>query len=1153
MYLKLKIGSFNVRGIMPGTSYVCHIMDTYDLDIMCLCEHWLYPDSLSYLSSMHTNYLCDPKADRSLNIYDSIRRGKGGVAILWKKSINSIVSKMYIDDDRISGLCITLSSGARIFLINVYMPSSDYPIEVYRSYVQKVSDLYEEYNSIGEVVLLGDWNAEVDGENYTARDDYQSRELISMCSNLDIASLCVSYSCSGPRYTFDPFESGNNRSLIDHILIPKSISDLAESCVIVSDRPYNTSDHLPVIFQLNVEAIVVPHISIDTPRPNWRKASLMERNNYTCTLAQLLESCDYSQLSNDEYYQVLVKAANMAASFAIPHTKFNPHLKPYWYKVKVFHDDMCKLRKVWIQNGKKRGCDPHFRSFKEAKRIFRLKLRLEKEAEDRQFYEGIDESAEIDLELFWRYVKKMKKDANAKVEELEYKGQVFRRPPDIANAWADYFEDLYDHLDDPSFDQEHYIKVRSELADFLNESESNECDIMDTPVELDELVAAAVKLKTGKAGGVDGLTNEHIKYGGQCFLRHICEFFNRIHSKEDMPPAMKEGLMITLLKDYKRRHRDPNNHRGITMMPALYKFWECVMLPRLLKWKALRRIVLPDPLQFAYQERLSCIHVSFSLQECIAYLVERGAKVYLCLLDLRKAFDLVWHDGLFYIMFKLGINGKFWRILRNIYKGMTGRVMTDGIKSKKFGVKQSVRQGGVLSPWLYLIFINGLITSLREAGLGAYIGSIYCGTFLQADDIALLSLTPGELQRMINVCVDYFQKWRSSLNVRKCLILVYGESLATWKKLSQLRVWKAGDEIIKESRNATHVGVELDVNFSPSKCIEKACNKGRGALLSLAGTGVRPKGLNPLTSANLYKQAVVPCSLYGSELWSNMSKCDKHKLEIMHRFCIKVIQDLPPRTRTDMAQSLIGVPGLEEFIDRRKLIFIRQLTELPSECVAKEIFLLRLCQYKVGHISMKGCIPDLVRVLDKYQLAEYIIQYHNNATKFPSKEQWKMICDEAITANYRRCYHLRTMNDDDFKRFNIVKPEPLSPSSHWLCALRIPYSLPILTSAVKVLCQMDNKDVTLCEYCGVLHKDCVFHKSTVCPITSALRDEFFDCLIDNFSLQTNVLLNNMSEDELLNALLGACSPELDSLISDEQYCYYLYLCSLYLDSIKRFL
>ena len=168
----------------------------------------------------------------------------------------------------------------------------------------------------------------------------------------------------------------------------------------------------------------------------------------------------------------------------------------------------------------------------------------------------------------------------------------------------------------------------------------------------------------------------------------------------------------------------------------------------------------PDLLQFAYQEKLSALHASFTLQEVINYNIERSSKVYTCLLDSSKAFDVVWIDGLFYKLYKFGICGNMWRLLYAAYTDMKSSVMFNGIYSRWFCVKQSVRQGGVLSPWLYLLYLNDMLVELRSVPEALRIGNLKLNYVAQADDVAILSLTPKGLQHLLDIVYAYSRKWR---------------------------------------------------------------------------------------------------------------------------------------------------------------------------------------------------------------------------------------------------------------------------------------------------------------------------------------------------------------------------------------------------------
>ncbi len=98
-------------------------------------------------------------------------------------------------------------------------------------------------------------------------------------------------------------------------------------------------------------------------------------------------------------------------------------------------------------------------------------------------------------------------------------------------------------------------------------------------------------------------------------------------------------------------HTYKDNNRGITLCPFAAKIWELSLLSRFEQWVKKKKLI--GELQGASHEKCSSLNTSWLLRETISFNIERGSSVYVCALDLRKAFDSVWIDDLLYRMYEI--------------------------------------------------------------------------------------------------------------------------------------------------------------------------------------------------------------------------------------------------------------------------------------------------------------------------------------------------------------------------------------------------------------------------------------------------------------------------------------------------------------------
>ncbi len=1074
------------------------------------------------------------------------------MGLITRTSLYHTVQELDIESDRIIGVRVSTTDGIQVVVICVYMPCTKETTSSYIETLQQLEDVCDEYSQIGPVVILGDFNAEVKGAKTPHPHSPRTPLLQEFIKHEFLTSVSVSAVCAGPNYTYDAFGTGNKRSLIDHILVSRYFEDLVVESSIVprySSSSVNHSDHLPVVVQLAVNPLHSSSIIMNTRRLNWKKVqpeNSLYQTHLSAALGDVQKPRDMSHEAVESYYHKLINCMTAAAQKTVPMRRYNKHLKPRWKtEVEQFHTEMLEKRKPWVDAGKPRSdSDPLYRQYKEAKRIFRRRLRQVMAQDERQLYEDLEErNPDTDAKSLWAHVRRKRGGVTTVGKEVLFGDKVLREPVDIANAWANHYEKIFTPLQHPDFSVTFEDRITGKWRRYLRDTYGKRCEELDRKIELTEVENCVKSLPIGKAGGSDNLSNEHILYGGPILMEHIWWMLKLLHDAEWMPDRMKEGVMIMLPKDKCAKKRTSENQRGITLLSVLYKLYERLILNRFMTWKCNMQITFPDPLQCAYQKSLSSMHASFNLQECVAHNTEQGSKVYTCLLDSSKAFDYVWHLGLFVKLYEIGICGKLWRILINMYSNMKSEIMIDGARSRQFKVQQSVRQGGVLSPWLYMMYINDMITELRHSGHGAYVDNIYCGVVAQADDIALIALSPASLQKMLIVCHNYSCNWRFLYNAAKTKVMVYGETKKVNERNREHRSWFLGNERIPEVTNSKHVGITLSIDRSNSENIKKACKTGKGTFLSLAGAGVRPKGLNPLTSSVLYKSIVLPRALYGCELWNCITNTDMLMLERMHRFCCKQMQGLATRVRSVMVTNMIGLQNIEYFVDKAKLIFLGNVCRLDETAVSRQILVKRL---RKG--AQSGFTAAIRGTLVKYDLG-YVLSDFVDSISFPGKMQWKYQIKSAIEKREVLNRNNLVESDVDFTVYKrTLEPDRFVPSMLWVAAKEHRNHAYNINFTVMCLLSSGNTNEILCHFCGEIIQYEMQHLGTRCPKANTERQIFFSEIYALLSKTLYEQWESLDENDLYASMLGAnilCLPVQDHIS-------FILRSSNYLQAIRKY-
>jgi hypothetical protein len=285
-------------------------------------------------------------------------------------------------------------------------------------------------------------------------------------------------------------------------------------------------------------------------------------------------------------------------------------------------------------------------------------------------------------------------------------------------------------------------------------------------------------MKLSNSAGFDGISNNMIKKSmSDRLISVLKDFMNAILCTGRIPENFNRILIIPIIKDKSKKIFDVNNLRPISVSNCLSQVFERIIL---YKSKFLKET---SSNQFGFQLGLSTYQPIFLLKETVNKYKKSKSPLYIASLDAEKAYDSLWRMGLFYKL-KDKMDENLWLILMSYYEKSDGiikcnNLMVEGI----ININSGVKQGGVLSPFLFNYFINDLIEKVINEEGGCKIGDTKTSILAYCDDLILLSNSLKKLEKLIGICVDYSREWMFKFNPNKSLIMNCGFKLYEYDQI----------------------------------------------------------------------------------------------------------------------------------------------------------------------------------------------------------------------------------------------------------------------------------------------------------------------------------------------------------------------------------
>jgi hypothetical protein len=550
----------------------------------------------------------------------------------------------------------------------------------------------------------------------------------------------------------------------------------------------------------------------------------------------------------------------------------------------------------------------------------------------------------------------------------------------------DVWQRAFHNLGSASFGSDSFIpdfadSVRAEVEEWLD-SKAVPCPELDEGFSRFEVNYAIKQLRRGKSAGVDGVVNEILMYGGPVMEESIWKLCNIMFSCERIPRDWTRGIIFPLYKNGDERF--PDNYRGITLLSVVAKLYSSLITNRVSKWCE-ENTKISDA-QAGFRPNRATTDQIFTLAEILQARQQDGLDTVCVFLDIKKAYDTTFREGVWKRLLEIGIRGKMWRVIRNLYNIVESCVQLGAEFTEWFLIDLGLRQGDTLSPILYIVFIDGLINFLKNRKEGITLGSMKMNTLGFADDLSLLAGSKRAMQNLLDCAFIYSKRWRFLFSVSKSKVLVFS-SQRTRMLAPDSEVLYLGLEQLDEVESFTYLGVDFnfDLNWWPMKQRVLMKAKSRLALISKAIAN----GLSPLASLKLWNSLIRPVLEYSAEVWGGSRWPEAERLQL--RFGRQVL-GVRLTTSSDVVRGDLGLWTLAARRDAAILRWWGKLVSMDQDRLCAIVYRYRRNNLR-GRYSwckkVKSLLEDLNlgHIWENEQIGDYKSWCSNVKERIRDKER----------------------------------------------------------------------------------------------------------------------------------------------------------------------
>lgn len=874
------------------------------------------------------------------NIYRNDRvssGGGGGTAIFVNKNI--ACERIVIPNELKSIECCAIKmktiDGSKLVLFSIYKPPTS------KLVVSELTKLFRlEQNA--KVMIAGDFNAH--NKLWNSHKNCATGNQIEKWyyDNKDTLNIQI-FSTEQPTCF-----RGENPSNIDFAIISDDIVVSNSSSLNTVPTKMSFSDHAAIVYRINSCQLIQ---NKKTMIKNFDKTMWVNFNTFVDSKIDELKipvNCNMSTNSIDNFANKLQNIFIEAVSKFVPNIEINCNTVNISNQSKA----LIKKKKTILRKRHRNRNSPEYKRILSELRMINTMIHSSIVNDYKHFWENKIKNIRIDNNIY-KQIKSLstykskssmpdviENDMNEKFVSDREKSEALAHQFASTQSLTINNQSIYEEIVNENYE------IYNKNVCIFNFSEIFPANFKDKNIDIVENTNANLFLSTSdlksiiksrnnkKSFGCDCLPNYALKRMSPKFFEFVTIFMNHITNQQHIPAAWKLGIVTPIPKPGKDAKK-LSNWRPITQVPAISKVYEKHIDTQIRRFCDTNNIF--DDNQFGFRPQRSTTLAAAKFLNQVIEGLNNKTPTFAVLLDLRAAFDVIWHKALIYKLHQMGFGPIMIRIICNYLKDRFFAVKVSDEMSIEYQIIAGCPQGTILAATLFILFMNDFPKMINAI--------INVKRMLYADDILIFSTSKNAnyAQSVMNSYLSdvnkYIYNWKLELSIGKCESITfvghYKDLQQKIRKAAKNVRFKIDQTVIEHKENVKYLGITFSSNLQFNRHIDNILLKVNAAQNQLSNI-FKNKLIDSSIKTLAYSQLIRALMLYACPVWAIVSMISSAQIERLRikerwflRHCLSMFRD--PTTNkyysSQILYQLAKINRIDREIVKKNMKFIDKSTE----------------------------------------------------------------------------------------------------------------------------------------------------------------------------------------------------------------------------------